>query len=275
MPALPNAKYTSKTKGRNVSDILLQATGLSVSHHSRPAIENVSLILNKGEITTLIGPNGAGKSTLVKTLLGLQKTHSGSIIKKNQLLIGYMPQKINIDPTFPLTVKRFWQLGQGKNSINNQQYQDLLNRCRVTHLQNQPMQSLSGGEVQRVMLMRALMNNPELLILDEPVQGVDISGQIQMYQLIDELRGSLGCGILMVSHDLHLVAAATDQVICLNNHVCCSGSPAQVSQDPAIIELFGKAGANALALYSHTHDHHHDSRGAIVQGQHSERCQHD
>ncbi len=254
---------------------LLSAQGLLVKQGSRSLIHDVSLDLQAGQITTLIGPNGAGKSTLVRTLLGLQKANAGTVTKAKDLRIGYMPQKLNLESTLPLTVQRFLDLGLGKHRLTDATYAKMASACRVANLLDQPMQYLSGGETQRVLLLRALLNSPQLLILDEPVQGVDIGGQVAMYELIVDIRDQLGCGILMISHDLHMVAAATDQVICLNQHVCCSGHPEQVSQDPAVIELFGLQGASALAVYNHQHNHHHDSHGTIIPGQHHEACNHD
>ncbi|MCP4790521.1 MAG: zinc ABC transporter ATP-binding protein ZnuC [Gammaproteobacteria bacterium] len=258
-----------------MTSALLSAQNILVKRSGRTLIHDVSLDLQAGQITTLIGPNGAGKSTLVRTLLGLQDANAGSIIKQTGLRIGYMPQKLNLEPTLPLTVQRFLDLGLGQHQLAPKLLTKLSKACRIEHLLTQPMQYLSGGETQRVLLLRALLNSPHLLILDEPVQGVDISGQVAMYELIVDIRDQLGCGILMISHDLHMVAAATDQVICLNQHVCCSGHPQQVSQDPAIIELFGVQGASALAVYNHQHNHHHDSHGTIIPGKHSEACHHD
>ncbi len=254
---------------------LLSAQNILVQRGSRTIIHDVNLSLQAGQITTLIGPNGAGKSTLVHTLLGLQKATSGNVKKAANLRIGYMPQKLNLEGTLPLTVKRFLDLGAGQHPLPQRDLDFVYQACRIEHLLDQPMQMLSGGETQRVILLRAVLNSPHLLILDEPVQGVDINGQVAMYELIVQIRDRLNCGILMISHDLHLVAAATDQVICLNQHVCCSGHPAHVSQDPAFKEIFGLAGTEALAVYNHTHNHHHDSHGAIIPGQHHEGCEHD
>ncbi|MDP6969192.1 MAG: zinc ABC transporter ATP-binding protein ZnuC [Gammaproteobacteria bacterium] len=254
---------------------ILSARGLMVKRNRRKLIHDVSLDLQAGQITTLIGPNGAGKSTLVRTLLGLQKASAGTITKRPDLRVGYMPQKLNLESTLPLRVQRFIDLGLGKHRLPKNLLQAMFQACRIEHLLTQPMQYLSGGETQRVLLLRSLLNSPHLLILDEPVQGVDIAGQADMYQLIVNIRDQLGCGILMISHDLHMVAAATDQVICLNQHVCCSGHPQQVSQDPAIVELFGNQGVSALAVYNHQHNHHHDSQGTIIPGHHHGGCEHD
>jgi zinc transport system ATP-binding protein len=228
-------------------------------------LDDVSFELQSGRITTLIGPNGAGKTTLVRILLGLQKASSGTVTPAPDLRIGYMPQKLHIDPTLPLTVMRFLQL----TGANRAQSLQALERVGVGLLQGQMMTSLSGGETQRVLLARALLPKPQLLVLDEPVQGVDVHGQEQLYKLIGQLRNETGCAILMISHDLHLVMAATDDVICLNQHVCCHGSPEAVTTSPAYTELFGLR----TAPYTHHHDHDHGLHGDIKPGQ--EGCHHD
>jgi zinc transport system ATP-binding protein len=186
-----------------------------------------------------------------------------------------MPQKLKLEDTLPLTVARFLDLGHHKmHQLTPELWHTLLHECRAEKLLDRPMQQLSGGETQRVLLLRAVLRKPHLLVLDEPVQGVDVTGQVSLYNLIGQVRNILGCGILMVSHDLHLVMAATDQVICLNQHICCSGHPEQVSQDPAFTDLFGHQGASNLALYNHQHNHHHTSHGEIIAGEHHKDCNH-
>lgn len=234
---------------------LIQARQLSVIRAQRTLVERADLTVHSGEIVTLIGPNGAGKTTLVRALLGLISFNSGSLVKKPGLRIGYMPQKLHIDPSLPLTVKRFLALGGGKPAAIT----GALTRTGAAHLLAQPLQALSGGETQRVLLARALLRNPQLLVLDEPVQGVDVAGQAALYALINELRHELGCGVLLISHDLHLVMANTDTVVCLNGHVCCHGHPSQVTSDPAYLELFGHRAEAQIALYTHHHDHAHDA----------------
>jgi len=240
---------------------LVEITALNISFGSNSVIDNVSMTLKPGEITTLIGPNGAGKTTLVKAVLGLLSPTSGTIRRASTLRIGYMPQKLHIDTTFPLTVERF---------LKTAAFASIEDRClalqavRAEHLLKQSVHSLSGGEMQRVLLARALLRKPELLVLDEPAQGVDINGQTELYRLIASIRDKYNCAVLMISHDLHLVMAATDQVICLNHHICCSGHPEQVSADPSYIELFGIPGAENLALYSHHHNHQHNNHGDIL-----------
>jgi zinc transport system ATP-binding protein len=220
--------------------------------------------LEKGKITTLIGPNGAGKSTLVKVILGLQKPTSGKLNRQRKLKIGYVPQKLKLNDSLPLNVTRFLNLA-GKYS--KQECIDALRLVGAEHLLNSNMHRLSGGENQRVLLARALLQRPQLLVLDEPAQGVDIQGQIDLYDLIESIRHRFDCGVFMVSHDLHLVMAKTDDVICLHHHVCCSGSPATITQHPSYIALFGNAARDSLAFYHHDHEHHHhDLSGTPVSG---------
>jgi zinc transport system ATP-binding protein len=238
---------------------LLSATGIRFDSPSEPILNQVSLNVASGEIVTLIGPNGAGKTTLIRILLGLLKPRSGRIERKPGLRLGYMPQKLYIDPLMPLTVTDFLRLaGHDKQRIDR-----VLSETDIAHLALNPMQHISGGETQRVLLARALLRDPELLVLDEPAQGVDIAGQSQLYAMISRLRDNYGCGILMVSHDLHLVMSTTDNVICLNRHVCCHGHPDTVTTDPAFLALFGEQ-RPALAVYKHHHDHDHDIHGNIV-----------
>ena len=241
------------------SRVLINAENLSLQFGDKRVLQEVSLKIHAGEIVTLIGPNGAGKTSLVKLVLELQKPSSGSIQRKDRLKIGYMPQKLHVEPSLPLTVKRFLRLAsRDTNAIDS-----ALKRTGIHHLLHSPMQSLSGGETQRVLLARALLRQPDLLVLDEPVQGVDVAGQAALYRLIAEIRDQLQCGVLMVSHDLHLVMAATDTVVCLNQHVCCHGHPEAVTEDPAYLELFGHSTSSAMAVYTHHHDHDHDIHGDV------------
>ncbi len=237
----------------------------------RPILQNISMQLMQGEITTLIGPNGAGKSTLVRLILGLIRPDSGSITPAADLKVGYMPQKISIDPSLPISTGRFLQLA----NTSHKACHEALEMVGISHLAASPIQMLSGGELQRALLARAILRKPNFLVLDEPVQGVDVTGQNALYEMIGELSKSLNCGILMVSHDLHLVMSATDQVICLNQHICCQGHPEQVTQDQAYIDIFGQT----TAIYAHQHDHQHSIHGEVLdkQGkhQHGEGCSHD
>lgn len=231
-------------------------------------IHNVSLGVRAGEIVTLIGPNGAGKTTLLRVLLGLENPDSGQIIRAQELRIGYMPQHIQLHEALPLTVEGFLQLYNENSSLN---LPDYAGQFAIDSLLAQPVQHLSGGEWRRVLLARAMLRQPNLLVLDEPLAGVDVSGQTALYRLIEEVVKEQGCGVLMVSHDLHLVMASTHHVICLNHHICCEGEPHKIGGDPAFTALFGQEMANRLALYTHSHDHAHDLHGNVIE----EASQHD
>lgn len=238
---------------------LVALTGIHVSFGRRPALSEVSLALGAGEIVTVIGPNGAGKTTLLRVVLGLQRPDAGRVERRPGLRIGYVPQRLAIDETLPLTVRRFLTLVRGvRDAVDG-----ALAEVGASHTVELPVQTLSGGEMQRVLLARALLRAPDLLVLDEPVQGVDIAGQAELFALIRRIRDTRGCGVLLVSHDLHLVMAATDRVVCLNHHVCCSGHPEAVSRDPAYRALFGAA-IDGFALYAHHHDHSHDAAPATA-----------
>ena len=244
----------------NKKQILLQTQNLSLLVGERKLLSNISLTVSKGEIVTVIGPNGAGKTTLLRVLLGLIPANSGSIFKKPKLRIGYLPQKVSVDPILPLSVSRIMNLTGKFSSL---QIENALEETGVDSLKNKPVFQLSGGEFQRVMLARALLRSPELLVLDEPVQGVDYMGESELYNLIGKLRKSHGCGVLMVSHDLHVVMASTDRVLCLNQHICCEGQPEDVSRHPEYLRLFGLDSGSALAIYSHHHDHTHHLSGDL------------
>ncbi|MET1079469.1 MAG: zinc ABC transporter ATP-binding protein ZnuC [Pseudomonas sp.] len=243
-----------------MSQTLIQLQGVGVRIAGQAVLQDVQLSVQPGQIVTLIGPNGAGKTTLVRAVLGLLKVDTGSVWRKPKLRVGYMPQKLHVDPTLPLSVLRFLRLVP---SVDRTRALSALAEVGAAQVIDSPLQGISGGELQRVLLARALLREPELLVLDEPVQGVDVSGQAELYRLITRLRDRHGCGVLMVSHDLHLVMSTTDQVVCLNRHVCCSGHPEQVSGDPAFVELFGQD-AKALAVYHHRHDHEHDLHGQVL-----------
>jgi zinc transport system ATP-binding protein len=243
-------------------DILIKASQIGIRMDGRQILQDVNLTVKQGQLLTLIGPNGAGKTTLVRIVLGLLKPQNGVLYRASGLRIGYMPQKVFIEPTLPLTVRRFLQLAAPRQK---QPVEPLLAEVRIAHLLDNQVSALSGGEMQRVLLARALSQSPRLLVLDEPAQGVDVSGQVELYQLINTIRDRHGCGVLMVSHDLHLVMATTDEVICLNQHICCHGKPEHVSNDPAYLALFGRQQAETLAVYTHHHNHSHDITGSIVE----------
>ena len=238
---------------------LLQVEKAGLSINSKILVEGVSFEVREGEIVTLIGPNGSGKSTTAKIALGIHKNIMGDV-KKFTNKIGYVPQKISIDWTLPIRVIDFMFLTK---DLNNEQISDALNLTGVEHLKQKSLSTLSGGEFQRVLIARAIAKKPELLVLDEPVQGVDFKGEVAIYELIKKISEDLSCGILLISHDLHMVMSATDHVICLNGHVCCSGKPHIVAQDEKYKELFGDRASKVLTLYEHKHDHTHSQDGTI------------
>jgi len=241
------------------SESLIQFNNVSYKSKGRQILEEINLELFRGEIVTVLGPNGAGKSTIAKMAIGLTKPSSGSISREKALKIGYMPQKISFDSTLPMTARYFLSLLP--THPTEEQIEDSLTEVGVNYLTNHSIHQLSGGELQRVLLARALLHEPDLLILDEPAQGVDIIGQQELYSLIAKINQQRECGILLISHDLHIVLASTTRVICVNRHICCSGHPDAVSQDPAYLKLFGKEGSSHLAVYAHNHDHTHHLPG--------------
>jgi zinc transport system ATP-binding protein len=241
---------------------LLEASGLGYRAGGHTIIDNVSLRLHEGEILTVIGPNGAGKTTLLKLLIGLIAPSAGTVWRQPGLRIGYMPQRLAIDAALPLSVARFLQLVER----NPQRVGEVAAEVGIEQLLQRPLAAVSGGEFQRALLARALLRDPQLLLLDEPVQGVDMGGQAELYALIRDVRVRHRCAVLMISHDLHVVMASTDTVLCLNRHVCCAGRPEVVGNHPAYLQLFGTAAE--IAVYTHHHDHAHDLHGDIVDGSH-------
>jgi len=237
-----------------MNELLLTADHVGLTIAKRTVLKEVSLSIKPKEIVTLIGPNGAGKTTLLRILLGLCKPSEGTIWRKPGLRMGYMPQRLSVEQTLPLKTHHFLRL---VDNCTEDTIQAALSDVQATALYDRPLYHLSGGEMQRVLLARAILRQPELLVLDEPAQGVDINGQVALYKLLVALRDKLPCAILMVSHDLHLVMAATDTVICLNQHVCCHGHPDLIQQDPAYLALFGQHMQAVLAFYTHHHDHNH------------------
>jgi len=241
--------------GRAVPLTRISAANLSVAHGQKTVLENINLSISDGEIVKVVGPNGSGKTTLMKALIGAIETKSGTITKAPDTTIGYVPQKLNIDATMPLNVTRFLNLPRSRPL---EATKTVLERVGLAGFEKRQITDLSGGQLQRVLLARALLREPQLLILDEPTSGLDQPGIADFYALIASVREELGCAVLMVSHDLHVVMSASDRVICLNGHVCCEGAPEIVSAAPEYQELFGMGTHGALALYRHEHDHHHD-----------------
>lgn len=233
---------------------LIATDNLTVRLGGAPVLRDVGVAIDRGEIVTVVGPNGSGKSTLLRALIGAVRPERGRITRAPGLRIGYVPQHLRIDPTLPLTVRRFLSLPHRHGAGAAQA---ALERAGLPDLHDRQMSALSGGQFQRVLLARALMERPDLLILDEPTQGLDQPGSAAFYRRIEEVRGELGCAVLMVSHELHVVMSASDRVICLNGHVCCEGHPETVASAPEYRAIFGTGTGGALALYRHEHDHHH------------------
>ncbi|MFX0540547.1 metal ABC transporter ATP-binding protein [Roseovarius sp. S4756] len=240
---------------------LIEAKGLSVRHGRNTVLQNVDFAIAPGEIVTIVGPNGSGKSTLLRALLGGVRPSAGRITRRPGLRLGYVPQRLVLDAALPITVSRFLSLPR---RVSREAARDALERAGVPDIGGHPMADLSGGQFQRVVLARALLRNPQLLMLDEGTAGLDQPGAAAFYRRIEDVRRETGCAILMVSHDLHVVMSASDRVICLNGHVCCEGTPEVVAEAPVYRALFGEGTQGALALYRHHHDHLH-----------GEECTHD
>lgn len=235
--------------------IIASLENIGLILNGQQIINNVSLEIKKGEITTLIGPNGGGKTSLARILLGILKPTSGLVKKIPNIKIGYMPQKVEIDKTIPLTVKDFIELTFDKVDFCNPYISDLVLRLKIDKIMLKQVHDLSGGQLQKVMFLRSLISQPDLLVLDEPTQYMDISATEEFYQIIDNVRQSNNCAILLISHDLHMVMQKTDTVFCVNHHICCHGSPDSVNRHPEYISLFGKK--NIFGIYQHHHDHNH------------------
>lgn len=239
---------------------LISLKNINVYFNTQHTLQNIHLDIYPNTITTIVGPNGGGKSTLLKVLLKLLTPNSGEVLHTKNLKIGYVPQKLHIENSMPISVEHFLAL---KPQCTKKMITKVLILFSIEHLAKNSLQKLSGGEMQRVLLARAMLNNPQILVLDEPMQGVDITGQAELYQLLTKMRSMLNCAILMVSHDLNIVMANTDEVLCVNHHICCSGTPEKITNDPKFIHLFGDQFAKNIALYSHHHNHHHDLHGDV------------
>ncbi len=239
--------------------LLVKLENAGVYRSSKWLVRGISLEINQGQIVTLIGPNGSGKTTTAKMILNILNTDEG-LVTGNANKMAYVPQKINIDWTMPLRVIDFMKI---TSNLNNTQINESLTMTGVDKLLYNQIHSLSGGEFQRVLIARAIAKKPDLLVLDEPVQGVDFNGEIALYNLIKEISVNLNCGILLISHDMHFVMSTTDHVICLNGHICCSGSPSNVVKNPEYIKLFGEHNSETLSYYQHQHDHSHNHDGSV------------
>lgn len=242
-------------QGQSQRMSLISVTDLSVAYGAQTVLSKVRLTLEAGEIVTIVGPNGSGKTSLLRAIIGATPPKSGQIDLQPGLRIGYVPQRLHIDPTLPITVERFMKL---THRVSSATCNAALEAAGVPNTLKRQMSQLSGGQFQRVLLARALINSPEVLLLDEATQGLDQPGSAAFYQQIEAVRNETGCAVLMISHDLHVVMSASDRVICLNGHVCCEGTPAVVASAPEYRALFGAGTGGALALYRHEHDHDHD-----------------
>lgn len=238
---------------------LIEARGLEKRYGEELALHGVNLSVERGEIVTIVGPNGSGKSTLLKMLAGALAPSKGTVTRAKGLVVGYVPQRLMLDGGMPMTVRRFLDVPKRRGDA---EAQAALERVGVGHLAKRSLSGLSGGQMQRVLLARALLLSPDVLMLDEPTQGLDQTGQADFYRLIEELRQELDCAVVMVSHELHVVMSASDRVICLNGHICCEGAPELVQTAPEYRALFGTGTHGTLALYRHEHDHVHDENCA-------------
>ncbi len=234
---------------------LISAEGVAASLGGRRVLHDVDLSVGRGEIVTIVGPNGSGKTTLLRVLIGAVRPETGRVRRAPGLRLGYVPQRLDLDPTLPITAGRFLGLPRRRDRAATEA---ALTRTGVAGVRDRPLSDLSGGQFQRVLLARALLSEPDILLLDEPTQGLDQPATAAFYALVAELRREVGCAVLMVSHDLHVVMQASDRVICLNGHICCEGTPTHVSAAPEYRALFGEGTRGAFALYQHHHDHDHD-----------------
>ena len=255
-----NTGFTRRAFMLKPTDPLLQLSNAGIERAGRWLVRGVEFAVAAGEIVTLIGPNGSGKSTTAKMALNILEPDEGGVTRRAGLVVSYVPQKISVDWTLPLTVERFMRL---TGNVTKPEADDAMTETGVSHLQHEEVRTLSGGEFQRVMLARAIARKPGLLVLDEPVQGVDFAGEIALYDLIRRIRDKLNCGVLLISHDLHVVMAATDRVICMNGHMCCQGTPTAVASSNEYRELFGARATSVLAVYEHSHDHTHLPDGTV------------
>ncbi len=243
-----------------MNPVLASLKSVGVIRNGRWLIQGISLSIRKGEIISLIGPNGSGKTTVARVLSGSIAPDSGSVSRADGIRIGYVPQRLVIDSTLPMTVRRLMNMNE---KFDTAEIEQVLDEMKVLKSADQPVQELSGGEFQRVIFARALLRKPDLLLLDEPSQGLDFRGEIKLYNQIVDIRDRLNCGILLVCHNLHMVMAKTDSVICINSHICCAGTPVNVVNDEAFEDLFGPEAARSHALYRHQHDHTHLPDGSV------------
>ena len=235
--------------------MLINVKNLCVGYGKKKVLQNVNLSLSKNEIVTIVGPNGSGKTTLFKSIIGSTPISSGKVLIRPNLKIGYVPQALNIDRSLPLTVERFLSLENRRHRRDALSAQQVLDSNDLLFKQ---ISTLSAGQLQRVLLARALVNKPDVLLLDEATQGLDQPGSAAFYRKIEEIRNTTGCAILMISHDLHVVMSASNRVICLNGHICCQGEPQSVASSPEYKAMFGSNVDGTLALYQHNHNNNNN-----------------
>jgi zinc transport system ATP-binding protein len=248
-------KLQNKTLARQT---LANLENVFLTINEQQILKNIDLEIKQGEITTLIGPNGGGKTSIARILIGILKASSGKVFVQKQSVIGYIPQKLEIEKTIPLRVIDFLQLFLvSKSTFSIQKIYQLSNKLGITNFLEKSIHKISGGEMQKILLVRALINNPNILVLDEPTTSMDVSAQAEFYQIIEEIKEHNNCAILIISHDLHIVMQKTDQVICVNHHICCHGSPESINKHPEYLSLFSKKSIDNIAIYSHHHDHKH------------------
>ena len=238
-----------------MSDALITLNNISLSHNGKNVLDDVSFKLHEGEFITLIGPNGAGKSSLIKVLLGVIKQDSGDITYTDNIRLGYTPQTFSANPFIPISVKDFLTLNQ---KLDSEFMLKTFELTGIKDLLKSPLKNLSGGELQKVLLTRALLNKPNVLILDEPAQNLDVDGQMQLYKLIQDIHQQKNCAVLMESHDLHRVMKESTQVLCLYHHICCEGLPESILKDEKFNDLFADQINDLMATYEHHHNHHHE-----------------
>lgn len=259
------AEQAGDSTDRVISEVtpLVELKDVRFERDGRVILDGIDFSIAPGEIVTLIGPNGGGKTTFARLCLGVLSPSSGVIKRQRGLSVGYVPQRLKMDRSLPLTVGRFLTIRQ---AAAKRHVETALNDVGAGHLIRSQMAALSGGELQRVLLARALLSRPTLLVLDEPAQGVDFAGEAALYELISKLRERLNCAVLLISHDLHIVMGSSDRVLCLNGHICCAGVPEQISQHPEYARLFGAEKAATFAIYQHDHDHEHALSGDVCCG---------
>lgn len=234
---------------------LVKFDGVEFSLQDKLVVHDVSFTVEPGIFLTIVGPNGSGKTTILKLIIGAYKPTKGTIFRDTDLRIGYVPQKLNVNDTIPMDVNCFLNLGR---KFPNKKIQSIAEETGITHLMKVPLLSLSGGQTQRVLYARALLAEPNLLIMDEATQGMDAEGEERFYRLVNDYRARTNCAIILVSHEMHVVSSFSNWVICLNRHICCQGEPSLIFEDENFVELFGSFLPNELAYYPHKHDHSHD-----------------